>query len=54
MVPNRGELPMYYIANDHPGIVTKEIFDEVQQRLSQRPHRTKTTTLFANQLYMVL
>jgi len=48
---NHGELPMYYIANDHPGIVTKEIFDEVQQRLSQRPHRTKTTTLFANQLY---
>lgn len=48
---NCGELPMYYIANDHPGIITKEIFDEVQQRLSQRPHRTKTTTLFANQLF---
>lgn len=48
---NHGELPMYYIANDHPGIVTKEIFDEVQQRLIHRPYRTKTTTLFANQLY---
>ena len=48
---NCGELPMYYIANDHPGIVTKEVFDEVQQRLSQRSHNMASTTLFGNQLY---
>lgn len=48
---NCGELPMYYIANDHPGIITKEVFDEVQQRLSQRSHNMASTTLFGNQLY---
>ena len=44
MVPNRGELPQYYIENDHKPIVTKEIFDEVQRRL-QHPYRKHSTAL---------
>ncbi|MBQ7045512.1 MAG: recombinase family protein [Clostridia bacterium] len=33
MRKNRGELPMYYVENGHEPIVTKEIFDAVQERL---------------------
>ena len=44
MVPNRGELPMYYIENDHDPIVTKEIFDAVQILL-QRPYSKNSTNL---------
>ena len=44
MVPNRGELPQYYIERDHEPIITKEIFDEVQRRL-QHPYRKHSTTL---------
>jgi hypothetical protein len=44
MVPNRGELPMYYIENNHDPIVTKEIYDEVQ-RLLQRPYNSNSTNL---------
>lgn len=32
MVPNRGELPMYYVEKDHEPIATKEVFAEVQGR----------------------
>ena len=34
MRKNQGELPMYYVENGHEGIVTKEIFDAVQEKLS--------------------
>lgn len=44
MVPNRGELPKYYIENGHEPIITKEIFDDVQRRL-QHPYRKHSTAL---------
>lgn len=51
MVPNRGELPMYYVENGHEPIVTKAVFDEVQQRMQQE-HRYKSTTfLFSRKLF---
>lgn len=50
MVPNRGELPQYYIGNDHEPIVTKEIFDEVQWRLQQRYWKHSTALLFSYKL----
>lgn len=34
MRKNQGELPMYYVENGHEAIVTKEIFDAVQEKLS--------------------
>lgn len=34
MRKNQGELPMYYVENGHEGIVTKEIFDAVQEKIS--------------------
>lgn len=48
---NRGELPMYYIEKDHEGIVTKEIYDIVQERLKREHKIPVTTTIFAGKLY---
>lgn len=31
---NRGELPMYYVENNHPAIIPREIFAQVQEDLS--------------------
>lgn len=42
---------MYFIENDHEGIVTKEVFDEVQRRLEQPTRAAHAHTLFANQIY---
>ena len=36
VVVNNGELPQYYIENSHPGIVSKEIFQMVQQEFKRR------------------
>ena len=36
MKVNEGEVPQYYVENSHPAIVTKEMFDEVQQELARR------------------
>ncbi|MDE6604777.1 MAG: recombinase family protein [Clostridia bacterium] len=35
-IPNKGELPQYYIENSHEAIIDKETFEAVQQRLSER------------------
>lgn len=52
MVPNRGELPMYYVEKDHEPIVTKDIFDEVQRCFQHRQRRGHSTTLiFSHKLY---
>ena len=48
---NNGELPKYYIENDHKPIVTKEIFDEVQVRFKHPPHKHSSSLLFANKLF---
>ncbi len=51
MKRNHGELPMYYIENDHEGIVTKEIYNAVQERLNREHRLPVTTTIFAGKLY---
>lgn len=50
-VKNSGEVPMYFIENDHEGIITKEVFDAVQHRLEQPIRAAHAHTLFANQIY---
>ena len=35
-VPNRGELPQYYVEDDHEAIVDKEVFEAVQTLMAQR------------------
>ena len=33
---NNGELPMYYVENNHPAIIERAVFDRVQEEVSRR------------------
>ncbi|HEL1556074.1 TPA: recombinase family protein [Streptococcus suis] len=46
---NRGELPQYYVENNHEAIVDRETFDAVQQVLDNKG-RKSTTTIFSSKL----
>lgn len=39
---NNGELPMYYVENNHPAIIEREVFDRVQEEVSRRNSKRKT------------
>lgn len=39
---NNGELPMYYVENNHPAIIERTIFDRVQEEISRRNSKRKT------------
>ena len=34
--PNRGEAPMYLVQNNHPAIITREIFNKAQEEFAKR------------------
>ena len=38
-VPNHGEVPQYYVENNHEAIIEPEIFDRVQDMMKQRGYR---------------
>ncbi len=38
---NKGELPMYYVENNHPAIIERAIFDRVQEEISRRNSKRK-------------
>ncbi len=38
---NNGELPMYYVENNHPAIIERSIFDKVQEEISRRNSKRK-------------
>lgn len=38
---NNGELPMYYVENNHPAIIERVIFDRVQEEISRRNSKRK-------------
>ncbi|MBY5009454.1 recombinase family protein [Streptococcus suis] len=46
---NRGELPQYYVENNHEAIVDRETFDAVQQVLDNKC-RKSSTTIFSSKL----
>lgn len=46
-IPNDGIVPKYYISNNHEGIVTKEMFEAVQQMRKNR-HGTNTNSKYGN------
>lgn len=46
---NRGELPQYYVENNHEAIVDRETFDAVQQVLDNKG-RKSSTTIFSSKL----
>jgi DNA invertase Pin-like site-specific DNA recombinase len=40
---NNGELPMYYVENNHPAIIDRATFDKVQEEISRRSSKPKKT-----------
>lgn len=38
---NNGELPMYYVENNHPAIIERAMFDRVQEELARRSSKQK-------------
>ena len=47
---NKGELPQYYVENNHEAIVDKETFDAVQATLDRKEKGKGSTTLFSSKL----
>ncbi len=41
VVKNQGELPMYYVEHNHPGIIPKELFQRVQEEMARRSSKRK-------------
>ncbi len=38
---NNGELPMYYIENNHPAIIPKDVFSQVREEMTRRASKRK-------------
>lgn len=38
---NNGELPMYYVENNHPAIIERAVFDRVQEEVARRNSKRK-------------
>lgn len=38
---NNGELPMYYVENNHPAIIERAVFDRAQEEISRRNSKKK-------------
>lgn len=38
---NMGERPMYYVENNHPAIISRETFDQVQKEMTRRSSKRK-------------
>ncbi len=41
---NNGELPQYYVENNHEGIISKEVFGRVQEEMARRANKRTATT----------
>ena len=42
---NNGELPMYYVENNHPAIIERSVFDRVQEEISRRNSKRKVKNI---------
>lgn len=47
---NKGELPQYYVENNHEAIIDRETFDAVQLVLDKKEKRKASTTIFSSKL----
>jgi hypothetical protein len=55
IIKNDGtKVPKYYVTNDHPAIIKKETFDEVQERLAKRKNNTSSLYQFSNKIHCAL
>lgn len=50
---NEGELPAYYVKNDHPAIIRRATWDEVQFQISQRTIHSSDVYPFSTNIYQV-
>ena len=50
MVPNNGELPQYFVEDDHPAVVSRETFAAVQKELKCRAEE-KTPTVGSTSVF---
>lgn len=41
---NKGELPQYYVENNHEGIISRELFKRVQSEMARRANRKKANS----------
>lgn len=48
---NEGELPQYYVENNHEAIIDKEVFDLVQAEFSKKRQRKSAKTIFSGKLF---
>ena len=40
---NNGELPQYYVEGNHPAIVSKELYNRVQEEMARRANKRRVT-----------
>ena len=48
---NRGELPQYYVENNHEAIIKREVFDLVQVELDKLEKKRQTNNIFTGRLF---
>lgn len=49
--PNEGELPQYYVENNHEAIIKREVFDWVQVELDKLEKKRQTSNIFTGRLF---
>ena len=47
---NEGELPQYYVENNHEAIIAKEVFELVQAELKKQTYRKSSKAVFSGKL----
>ncbi len=48
---NEGELPQYYVENNHEAIIKREVFDLVQVELDKLERKRQTSNIFTGRLF---
>ena len=48
---NEGELPQYYVENNHEAIIKREVFDLVQVELDKLKKKRQTSNIFTGRLF---
>lgn len=49
MKKNQGERAMYYVENNHPAIISREMFDQVRNEMTRRSSKRKVLQRAARQ-----
>lgn len=49
--PNEGELPQYYVENNHEAIIKRDVFDLVQVELDKLEKKRQTSNIFTGRVF---